>query len=552
MSPVGAPDVRVAALRRHAWPAWRPMLLLAVLSAWWLSGLSLAPLVDVDEGAFAEASREMLASGDWGHTTLNGSDRFDKPIGVYWLQALSLAVFGVGEFAVRLPSALCAIGWTLAVFQFARSRWGPAAATLSAAVLATSLGPMLIGRAATADALLNLCLTLTMLDLWRFLEKPQDRWALRRAFLWAGLGLLAKGPVAVVLPLGALLLWGGLTAGGWARVRSVFADAPAWLLGLGVALPWYAYAVWRHGQTFVEGFFWRHNLDRLAGPLEGHGGSLLYYLWVLPLLMLPWTPMLPAVISTLVQHLRHRHRPAAEPALRFLACWCAFVLVFFSLSGTKLPHYALYGFTPVALICGHLLGRQGLSRGQGIAVAVTCALLVVVGGLAPGLAAWSAAQVADAGWRALLLDASLHEGPSVAWGALSLAAIAAGWLWARRQPGADPLVCAWPAFVTGLWWLLQVLPWWAAVLQGPVQRLAWEARERGLPLVQWQLHRPSAGFYRGQPAPRREPRPGEAALIGPGPGPSAWRDDTGGHRFEVLRREGPFVLVRARTLEAAP
>jgi hypothetical protein len=112
------------------------------------------------------------------------------------------------------------------------------------------------------------------------------------------------------------------------------------------------------------------------------------------------------------------------------------------------------------------------------------------------------------------------------------------------------LVWAWPAFATGLWLLLQVLPWWAGVLQGPVQRLALEARERDLPLVQWQMHRPSAAFYRDQPAPRREPRPGEAALVGPGPWPNALRDDVAGRRFEVLRRDGAFALVWARTPEA--
>ena len=96
-------------------------------------GLGRAPLFDVDEGAFSEASREMVASGDWGHTTLNGSDRFDKPILVYWLQAGSAAVLGNSEFALRLPSALCTWAWALALALNARDRReeaveGPAAA----------------------------------------------------------------------------------------------------------------------------------------------------------------------------------------------------------------------------------------------------------------------------------------------------------------------------------------------------------------------------------------------------------------------------------------
>src|SRR4051812_4569086 len=88
--------------------AWSLALLLPLL--WQLGG---TPLFDVDEGAFSEATREMLASGDWLHTTLNGAPRFDKPIGVYWLQALSVSLFGLGEFALRLPSVLAC--WAMAL-----------------------------------------------------------------------------------------------------------------------------------------------------------------------------------------------------------------------------------------------------------------------------------------------------------------------------------------------------------------------------------------------------------------------------------------------------
>src|SRR5574343_240224 len=98
----------------------------------YLLRLGAAPLFDVDEGAFAEATRELLASGDWGHTTLNGTDRFDKPIGVYWLQAIAVAVFGVNEWAVRLPSALATRGACLAMAAFVAPRLGWQAAVLAA------------------------------------------------------------------------------------------------------------------------------------------------------------------------------------------------------------------------------------------------------------------------------------------------------------------------------------------------------------------------------------------------------------------------------------
>lgn len=190
----------------------------------YLFGLNEPPLFDVDEGAFAEASREMLASADWWNTTLNGLDRFDKPIGVYWLQALSLAIWGPHEFAVRLPSALT-VGWALLLVTVA---------------------------------------------------------------------------------------------------------------------PWYVYALNRHGMAFVDGFFLKHNVERFTGTLEGHGGSLLNYLLVLPLLLLPWSPLIWKVLRTVKSHW-------ADPLQRYLTIWFAFVWTFFSLSGTKLPHYMLYGVAPLVI-----------------------------------------------------------------------------------------------------------------------------------------------------------------------------------------------------------
>ncbi|MFZ4760104.1 MAG: ArnT family glycosyltransferase, partial [Burkholderiaceae bacterium] len=207
-----------------------------VLAAYWLAWLGVAPLFDVDEGAFAEASREMLTSGDWGHTTLNGTDRFDKPILVYWLQAASIGLFGVNEWAVRLPSALCAFGWALATGGFAAQRWGERTGLLAAVILSTSLGPLAIGRASTADALLNLLLALAAFDLWRYLERaapasgaPDPHGAaaaLRRMALWIALGVLAKGPVAVVVPGGAAIAW--------ALLRGVVAREAAWRAVLGI------------------------------------------------------------------------------------------------------------------------------------------------------------------------------------------------------------------------------------------------------------------------------------------------------------------------------
>jgi 4-amino-4-deoxy-L-arabinose transferase-like glycosyltransferase len=540
----GAGGLAPAVCRTSLWQGLRAVdvLLAVLLLGLWTFGLGGAPLFDVDEGAFAEASREMLVSGDWMHTTLNGADRFDKPILVYWLQAASLRLLGVNEAAVRLPSALCAWGWCLALAAFAGPRWGRAAGWAAAGVLATSLGPMVIGRAATADALLNLLLTLTALDLWRWMEVAASdpsagAAARRRAFVWAGLGLLAKGPVAVLVPGGALMLWALGSGGATRRVLGQgLRDPWAWALMLGVAAPWYALACLRHGQAFIGGFVLHHNLGRFTQPLEGHRGSVAYHLLALPVLLLPWTP-------GLWELWRRRRLLWMEPCSRYLLGWTAFVLLFFSLAATKLPHYTLYGFTPLALLVGRHLVRQPWHRGKALAVGLPALALGMLGtagplvadvllAVAPSASAWSerlaaVAVPASAGEVGLLALALV--------GVLTIVAIVPSW-WRA------PVLAALCAGVT-VQWSTAALPWWGRAMQGPVRGLAEQARLRGLPLVQWQLHQPSVGFYRQQAAPRRVPVAGEVALVRSDVWPSLVPPAT--LTVSVLARAPGFLLVRA-------
>jgi len=159
-----------------------------------------APLFDVDEGAFSQATLEMFQRGDFLSTYLNGQPRYDKPILIYWLQAVSVATFGVNEFAFRFPSALCATFWVVLTFLFVRRCFDLRCALLAAIILAGSLGVYIIGRSATADALLNSLIAASMFSAWLHLETGKRVW-LYATFAAIGLGFLAKGPVALLIPL---------------------------------------------------------------------------------------------------------------------------------------------------------------------------------------------------------------------------------------------------------------------------------------------------------------------------------------------------------------
>ncbi|NDE24452.1 MAG: hypothetical protein EB002_05355 [Betaproteobacteria bacterium] len=373
-----------------------------------LIGLDRSLLFDVDEGAFTEATREMLVSDDWGHTTLNGLDRFDKPIGVYWLQALSASIFGVNEFAFRLPSALS--GWmaSLVLARFAFFQWGRRAAITAAIISATSLGPWAMARTATADALLGLFFVLIFLDLWRALSS-EGKWHARCVALWVALGILVKGPVALLLPLGTTILYGIFVPESRLLVKKIMLDWVSWMILMAVSLPWYLYAYLRHGQNFVDGFLLKHNVERFMGSMEGHSGHWAYFrLFAFPLMI-----YLGSVLKYLFRNV--------EPVMEFSA--------------------ASLGLIYIALL------------------------------------------------QAVILS-------------------------------------------------LVVLPWWSQTLQSPIKGLAQKHQADHSSIVQWGVHLPSFATYRQQESPRREPRPGEMALVKNMK--PYWPSD-----WEVIDVDGPLSIVKS-------
>src|SRR3954470_2926679 len=317
---------------------WLAVITVAA-SFFWMLGTP--PLFDVDEGAFSQATLEMFQRGDFLSTYLNGEPRYDKPILVYWLQALGVALIGPSEWAFRLPSAICATLWALITYLFVRRFYGAERGLLAAVVLATSLGVFIIGRAATADALLNVLIAASMLGAWLHLSTG------RRAWLYAthaaiGLGVLAKGPIAILVPFAVTLIFCWLRRDLRTWARAVF-DWRALLLLIAIAAPWYIAILMKEGRAFIDGFILKHNVGRFSGPVSGHAGSLFYYFPILVLLTLPFT----ALVVPVAARIREAWRDELQA---YLLIWFAFVFVFFSFSGTKLPHYILYGYTGLAIL----------------------------------------------------------------------------------------------------------------------------------------------------------------------------------------------------------
>jgi len=349
------------------------------------TNLGVPRLWDDDEPKNAECAREMLARGDWVVPTFNEELRCDKPVLLYWLMMAAYHAFGVSEFAARLPSAVLAIVTVLATYHLGRLLFQPRVGLWAALAMSTSTLFVVAGRAATPDSALVCATTLAMLafvsatwgarrtmagadTLAEFVPSTWSGWATVYAAM--GVGVLAKGPVAVVLPtavIGLYLLcakqWGVVPRGSAEHglVRFVRALSPracrevAWQMRpwtalavvAAIALPWYIAVGLRTGGDWPAGFLGTHNISRFLKPMEGHRGPLIYYVPAVALGFFPWSVFLPLGLLHLAGRAR---RDPAWAAYVFVACWAGVYLGFFSLSSTKLPSYVLPAYPALALI----------------------------------------------------------------------------------------------------------------------------------------------------------------------------------------------------------
>ncbi len=311
--------------------------------------LSLAPLFDLDEGAFSEATREMLVGKDYITTYLNGELRFDKPILIYWFQLVSVKIFGLNEFALRLPSAIAGTLWAFVIYFFTKSFVEQKTAFFAALFMIASLQINMIAKAAIADALLNLFIVLSMFHIYRYYLTRVDKY-IYYTFLFIGLGALTKGPVAIMIPLVVSFIFFIYKKEWKAWFKAIFNPIGILIFAL-IALPWYIAEYIAQGQAFIDGFFLKHNISRFNTSMEKHSGSIVYFIPVLIVGMMPYTYFAIKALSKVKSFFR-------DDFLLYLLIWFGFVFLFFSLSGTKLPHYVIYGYTPLFILAAMMLNES--------------------------------------------------------------------------------------------------------------------------------------------------------------------------------------------------
>ena len=456
------------------------------------------PLYDLDEGAFTEATREMLESGNYVTPYRDGEPRYDKPVLIYWLQAASVKLLGLNELALRLPSALAATLWAWAIYRFGRERLDATAAVVAVLVMANVLQVGIIAKAATADAVLNLFLALAFFDIYRYAAAPA-RGPLVRAYLWMGLGFLTKGPVAVFFPFVVSFLY-FLSLGRFRDWLRALTSPLGWALFLAVAVPWYVAVYLDSGSGFFQSFFLRHNLGRFEDAMHGHGGFPLYYVAVLPLILLPFTGWFLRLLPGFLRSLR-------DPLDRFLWLWFIAVVAFFSFSGTQLPHYALYGASPLFLLMARhrdLLASRWLAY---LPPLVLLAILMVL----PELLDLAAGRTNKPDQLALFQEGRALLGLDYRIGiGLAFAVVLGLSVWRRLNAWQGLLLVGFvqTAVVSGA-----VVPRVFEALQAPVKEAALVAKARDLPTVVYRTSMPSFSVYREAITPDRAPQPGDLVFL---------------------------------------
>ncbi len=345
------------------------------------------PLLGPDEPRYSQISREMFERGDWITPKLGNFDWFEKPALLYWLQIFFYKIFGINEFAARFGSALFGLGTVLSLWilgknypqintdehGFEDGKPKTEFANYLALIAASSIGLIAFSRGASFDIILTFPITAALVAFFIFDRSSKKSgftfyFLLFTFYFFIGISLIAKGLVGVVFPFAIVGFYYVLS---WKLPSKTFILSLFWgiILSVVVASAWYLPMYQANGWKFIDEFFIQHHFQRYTSNKYQHPQPFWFFFLVLPLMTTPWIPFFLASLWNFVKELFHRKSTKTQgnteqendfhfslftfhfrnPLPIFSFAWLCVPVVFFSLSGSKLPGYILPAL-PGALI----------------------------------------------------------------------------------------------------------------------------------------------------------------------------------------------------------
>lgn len=367
----GPRDFGTSGLRDFGTP-----LLLALSVLLLFLGLGANTIWDANEAFYVETPRQMVLSGDYVNPEFNGEPRMNKPVLSYWLVAGFYHLFGISVTVERVAIAVGALGILLAAFLFGRALGGAATGLLAALIVATAPRFVMFSRRIFIDVWVTMFMTLALACVLLAEARPVHR----RRYLWLmyaaiGLGVLTKGPVALVFP--------AATIGAWLLIERRLGDLRQFhllsgaLIVLAIVVPWWAVIYAQQGWAPVEAFWLGENLGRYTESMQPGERDVFFYLPVVLGDLFPWTLFVVAGLAWGVTTLWRGQAPAA----RLLMLWVIWHVGVFSLSATKQDLY-VFPIVPALAALAACPLVYGLERGAawiGRAGVATAALMAVLG-----------------------------------------------------------------------------------------------------------------------------------------------------------------------------
>jgi 4-amino-4-deoxy-L-arabinose transferase-like glycosyltransferase len=338
------------------------ILLTGICAFFFFYQLGVFGLVGADEPRYAQVAREMLARHDWVTPVLGGKPWLEKPPLLYWQAMAAYAVFGVADWAARLPSAIDATCMVVVVFLFLKKfrRGSELDGALMVASCAATIG---FSRAAATDMPLASTFTIALLA-WYGWRESGSRLYLAATYAFLGFGTLAKGPIAVFLAVLVITAFAAITKNWSAPKRPLW--WPGVLIYVLVTLPWFV-AVQIRNPEFLRVFIFEHNLARFGTDMYHHVQPFWYFLPVSLLGLVPWTVLIAAAFYENVVVLWRERKQGFESEDEyniFLVLWLVLPIIFFSLSKSKLPGYILPALPAGALLLAEYVRRRLAAEDQ--------------------------------------------------------------------------------------------------------------------------------------------------------------------------------------------